>query len=156
MDGEVKVTEISGLDQGSNNAFVAGRHLISPSRLTWIRYVYSEKTRTFCLYHCECGNEVILRKDRVSRGETRSCGCLRKEQAYRNLMNGGRSINIRNRNGGGAKKGQGKAQNKGKKALYSVEKHPGDQRSRKKIYIPMNDYLDMLAGARAVPDGFVL
>ena len=160
MDGEVKVTEISGLDQGSKKASMAGRHLISPSRLTRIRFVESRKvskgTKAYCLYRCQCGKEVILRKDRVSRGETRSCGCLLREQASKNLREGGRSLNIGNRNGGGCRKGQAHNKNKGKKVLYSIEKHPHDQRSRKKIFIKLEYYLDMLAGVRDVPKGFVL
>lgn len=31
-----------------------------------------------CLYKCDCGNEIIVLKNNVKRGHTKSCGCLRK------------------------------------------------------------------------------
>lgn len=36
--------------------------------------------RTISRWLCVCGNEITIRRDRVTAGETRSCGCLRSEQ----------------------------------------------------------------------------
>jgi len=37
-------------------------------------------TRHYWLCRCECGNEVIVRKDHLTSYKVRSCGCLNKEQ----------------------------------------------------------------------------
>lgn len=38
--------------------------------------IYSRK-KFKCI--CECGNEVIVRSDSLKSGNTKTCGCLRKE-----------------------------------------------------------------------------
>lgn len=53
----------------------------------------AEKTDKFGAIHvlckCECGNEVIVRKNAVTGGNTRSCGCLASElTAKRNRTHG--------------------------------------------------------------------
>ena len=39
------------------------------------------KTRTTWLFKCDCGAEIILNENAVRTGNTKSCGCLRKESA---------------------------------------------------------------------------
>ncbi len=36
-------------------------------------------SRTYWLCKCECGNEKLVRKDHLTSGKTKSCGCLEKE-----------------------------------------------------------------------------
>ena len=38
-----------------------------------------EKRRTYCKCICECGNEIIVRFDCLKSGNTKSCGCLKRE-----------------------------------------------------------------------------
>jgi hypothetical protein len=40
--------------------------------------------RTYWLCECQCGNRKLIRSEVLLRGETRSCGCLHKEQSPRN------------------------------------------------------------------------
>lgn len=52
-------------------------------RLTVIGLDYIEKnkwgSRTFWSCKCDCGREVIVRKDHLTGSYTKSCGCLEKE-----------------------------------------------------------------------------
>lgn len=54
-------------------------------RLTIIRETtrnrFSQR-RVIC--RCDCGNEIVARWGSITYGYTRSCGCLRKEQAVKN------------------------------------------------------------------------
>lgn len=55
-------------------------------RLTAIRFTEKKNGRRFWLFRCDCGNVVERSLSGVRRGETRSCGCLRREQlAQRNI-----------------------------------------------------------------------
>lgn len=57
-------------------------------RLTVLRYdeeLSREKGRTFWVCKCDCGNEISIRKDRLS-GNTQSCGCLHKEHARKTVF----------------------------------------------------------------------
>jgi hypothetical protein len=52
--------------------------------LTPISYHHNTKHHCYWLYQCNCGNERVIRKDSVSSGSTKSCGCInrRKEGFY--------------------------------------------------------------------------
>lgn len=55
-------------------------------RLTVVRLSERRSGRkTFWICKCDCGNEKIVRSDIIKSGNTRSCGCLHKEQAIRNV-----------------------------------------------------------------------
>lgn len=40
----------------------------------------NNRNYTYCTCKCECGNVVTIIKTNVSRGVTKSCGCLVKEK----------------------------------------------------------------------------
>ena len=46
--------------------------------------ILSGDTLYKCL--CDCGNITIVRKGQLKSGKTKSCGCLRKERQYQNLV----------------------------------------------------------------------
>lgn len=48
------------------------------NRLT-IKYTYKKNNRTYVHCVCECGNYKDIRLSRLKSGETKSCGCLRKD-----------------------------------------------------------------------------
>ena len=48
-------------------------------RLTAISLHHSNKGRCYWKCICECGNEAIVRESSLMRGDTKSCGCLKKE-----------------------------------------------------------------------------
>ena len=50
-------------------------------RLTAVRLVEngSRKWKTKWLFKCDCGNEIVLSANAARRGNTKSCGCLRRE-----------------------------------------------------------------------------
>jgi len=49
-------------------------------RLTVVGYSHTNKSgKTFWKCKCECGKETVTSSDKLRRGVTRSCGCLRKE-----------------------------------------------------------------------------
>ncbi len=49
-------------------------------RLVALRLEYKDEKQNACwLFHCDCGNEKVLPAIQVTRGNTRSCGCLRHE-----------------------------------------------------------------------------
>jgi len=51
-------------------------------RLTAIEYVYTDKERkAYWKFQCDCGAEMITQINTVTRGDTTSCGCYRKENA---------------------------------------------------------------------------
>jgi hypothetical protein len=51
-------------------------------RLTVIEIIL-KNNRSLCRCVCECGNEVIVQKDHLKTGHTKSCGCLQKETMQR-------------------------------------------------------------------------
>lgn len=48
-------------------------------RLTVIKFVERKNHKTYWKCQCECGNEIILPIAYLTSGDTKSCGCLRKE-----------------------------------------------------------------------------
>src|SRR6516162_5823281 len=51
-------------------------------RFAGIRRV-GERTRSFWLCHCDCGNECEIRSDQLIGNVARSCGCLQREAAVK-------------------------------------------------------------------------
>ena len=54
-------------------------------KLTVIQRVGSDKKRSQWQCRCECGNEVTLPASYLTTGDTKSCGCIKKEAEQRNL-----------------------------------------------------------------------
>lgn len=51
-------------------------------RLTFVELTKRDSKRSgnrYAKFKCECGKETNTRLSKVIRGETKSCGCLRKE-----------------------------------------------------------------------------
>lgn len=60
-------------------------------RLVAIDRAMSEGGRSMWRFQCDCGNEIVRRLEVVRVGDTRSCGCLRKETTRaRSLTHGHR------------------------------------------------------------------
>ncbi len=61
-------------------------------RLTVVGYALLPQVRGRCLHcWCDCGTATVVIPTLFRRGQTRSCGCLRRERAARkNLSHGGR------------------------------------------------------------------
>ena len=58
------------------------------NKLTAIKYVGKTKSGSaIWLWKCDCGNEKEIIADSVKTGNTKSCGCLKKEQDKNNLKN---------------------------------------------------------------------
>lgn len=49
------------------------------NRLTTIGLVYKSNGHEYWRFRCECGEEKIIRLEHVTKGRTKSCGCLRRE-----------------------------------------------------------------------------
>ena len=49
------------------------------SRLTPLRFSHVKGTHQYWVCRCECGNEKVIRRSHLQRGEIRSCGCLHRE-----------------------------------------------------------------------------
>lgn len=49
------------------------------NRLIPIKFIEKKNSRDYWLYHCSCGNNKIIMKRRVLNGNTKSCGCFKKE-----------------------------------------------------------------------------
>lgn len=65
-------------------------------RLTAIEPVkISNRNRYFWRCRCECGNEIIVPPDKLKRGHTRSCGCLRIDKTIERNKNGAKPRNAR-------------------------------------------------------------
>jgi len=63
-------------------------------RLTVFKKVNSGSP-TYVLCKCACGNEKIILLSRIKNGNTRSCGCLRKERNSRDFADWQNSIGKR-------------------------------------------------------------
>jgi len=50
-------------------------------KLTAIKKAFYKKGKSYWVFRCDCGNEKIIIKDNVVKGQTKSCGCLQKEIA---------------------------------------------------------------------------
>jgi hypothetical protein len=48
-------------------------------KLTVIKQEYTKHHHTYWLCKCECGNEYVVRGDKIKSGHTKSCGCIRQE-----------------------------------------------------------------------------
>jgi len=56
------------------------RERIPGTRLTPVRYLgMNKRGQALYLYQCDCGEPYAGRVDNVRSGNTRSCGCLRRE-----------------------------------------------------------------------------
>ena len=53
-------------------------------RLTAIKFIKMGKNHHQCwLFRCDCGNEKIIMINSVKTGNTKSCGCLNKENLFK-------------------------------------------------------------------------
>lgn len=62
-------------------------------RLTVISYIQKKERGSHWLCKCDCGNEKIVPGEYLTRGKTKSCGCLRKE-SINNKEGGRKGINL--------------------------------------------------------------
>lgn len=53
-------------------------------RLTVIRFHHSDEKNRYWECKCSCGNTILCTTGRLRSGNTRSCGCLRKETSIKN------------------------------------------------------------------------
>lgn len=53
-------------------------------RLTVLGFVERKKCKSYWKCKCNCGNEIIIPITYLTRGDTKSCGCLKKEIARNN------------------------------------------------------------------------
>lgn len=57
------------------------------NKLTFISFHHKdERSNKWNLYQCSCGKQVVLREYAVKNGNTKSCGCLRKENAKKLVL----------------------------------------------------------------------
>lgn len=56
-------------------------------RLTVIGIHDINTRKTYWVCQCDCGNMKIARSDQLLAGNTRSCGCMKREQDKKNLVN---------------------------------------------------------------------
>jgi len=52
------------------------------SRLTAVSFVETRRRRGFWLWSCDCGGTIVANVADVRGGNTKSCGCLRKESCH--------------------------------------------------------------------------
>jgi hypothetical protein len=52
------------------------------NQLTALKYLFSKNNKQYWLFKCECGNEKTARKDRVTSGIVKSCGCQSKDTRF--------------------------------------------------------------------------
>ncbi len=52
-------------------------------RLTVIKFYKRENNKTYWQCECECGNRLVIPITYLTSGDTKSCGCLRKETSAR-------------------------------------------------------------------------
>lgn len=64
--------------------------------LTVLRYDHSsdDKGRSYWLCKCDCGNEKVILSDSLKNGNTKSCGCLKKQNNQTNGLWNTRIYNI--------------------------------------------------------------
>lgn len=55
------------------------------SRLIVLNYEYTNKKKAYWKCKCDCGNETIVSATALKSGNTKSCGCLHKEQSRINI-----------------------------------------------------------------------
>ncbi len=49
-------------------------------RLTAIKFSHRQNRRTFWIFKCDCGTERTMRRDGVTQGATKSCGCAKHKR----------------------------------------------------------------------------
>lgn len=53
-------------------------------KLIAIEFSYKKTNNKYWRFKCDCGKETITRLTRVLNGQTRSCGCAKKDPRIRN------------------------------------------------------------------------
>jgi hypothetical protein len=86
--GNVKIVSNNDLRQGNvkscgcwkerNREDLTGKKF---NRLTVLAIAYHKKRKNFYKCLCECGREAIVEGGHIKTGRTKSCGCLRVENA---------------------------------------------------------------------------
>ena len=49
-------------------------------KLTVVRQEYIKNRHLYWFCKCDCGNECVVKGDKIKSGHTKSCGCLKKEK----------------------------------------------------------------------------
>lgn len=70
--------------------WVMNEHGIADSRLTVLYRIPNRNNKVFWHCLCECGKEVDVRSDQLTRGIAKSCGCIQREIARNNMQNIGK------------------------------------------------------------------
>lgn len=55
---------------------------------------YLEYRGRWYLCRCDCGNQAVVREDALKRGQTKSCGCLRREKARLTKQGGKKTMPV--------------------------------------------------------------
>lgn len=72
-----------GCDYRRTISKIRGKDIVGKKfgRLLIVKDIYDNPPKVKCV--CDCGNKVVLRRNDVMTGHTRSCGCLQKEAIKR-------------------------------------------------------------------------
>lgn len=66
-------------------------------KLTVIEYAYNKKHNSYWKCKCDCGNEKNIMLNNLTRGMTKSCGCIRKQASKERMTIHGLSNTRANR-----------------------------------------------------------
>ena len=81
---QIKLKEIKGKGNSKSLKDFTGQRF---GRLLVLKRVENNKfNQVRWLCRCDCGNEKIVTANSLRNGDTRSCGCLKKEQDYKNII----------------------------------------------------------------------
>ena len=58
-------------------------------RLIAVEFDHSKNHKCYWRCRFDCGNEIIVRRDQLTTGKTKSCGCLCNETRHQNMKHGG-------------------------------------------------------------------
>lgn len=65
-------------------------------KLLVIGYAYTKRRKSYWMCQCDCGNRKIIRKDSLTTGRVKACGCQRNRYNIKQLENGERIHSIYN------------------------------------------------------------
>lgn len=107
-----------------------------------------EKRQIFYLCHCDCGNNVEVRRDRLISGDTQSCGCIHNEKFADNSKIA-HAINFQNNTSIPKMERYGKLQRNNTSGVSGVRWHKHTKKwcaqiqyKKKKIYLGYYDDIE--------------